>query len=730
MSRSSVRDMIVALSASVPGGACLGWTNPLYADWTLAPALQSTIDLLPLLGIPLVVLLGWHLFSVRKLVYKLRAEIDTRSQAQETLKRNRESLARAQAIAHLGNWDWDLKTGSFTCSDEVFRIFGLSPDGSLPSLEAYLNTFQPEERQRFHTALKRQQDGDKSPIRQERRIVRPNGDIRTVREVAEVQIGQHGRPEHIMGTIYDVTGRIRAENALRASEERFRSLAQSAKDAIISTDFEGKILFWNTGAKVIFGFSEAESLGQKLALIIPERYRQAHALGMQRVSETGCFKSSDSIRELVGLRRDGSEFPLEISMASWLSGEKRFFSAIIRDISSRRRLEQEQDRAFQVRITISALLETALEPLSLSVQLNVALDIIQSIPWLSSPRQGLIYLVDSASGHMVPGSQRGILPDDTNEDKLLEAQDELARFLWQPALAEHRIIFVTPEMEQRTNIPPCGRYCIPITYNDRLLGAMVLFRAEGVQRNSDEEEGVLQTIAHTLAGIIERRRMEGILEQTTLALRETRLEIIRRLGRASEFRDNETGLHVVRMSHYAAVLGKAAGMSPAECELILHAAPMHDVGKIGIPDTILRKPGKLTKDEFDIMRKHAEIGASMLFGYEDEPLKTAHVMALTHHERWDGTGYPSGLKGEEIPLVGRICAVADVFDALTTARPYKKAWSPEEATAEIQRSAGTHFDPEIVKLFMENLPDIIEIMHTYADPETEEHPFVQAHSTE
>ncbi|MBF0152768.1 MAG: PAS domain S-box protein [Magnetococcales bacterium] len=688
--------------------------------WIQREAIEELIEFLPFLGVPLVVLFGWHHFSVRKLVRKLRAEIDVRSRAQEELKKSRESLAKAQAIAHLGNWDWDLKTGSFVCSDEVFRILGLSTETVFSSLEAYLNTFQPTDQQRFRRALEGQQGGDKGPIRQERQLARPNGDLRTVREVAEVMCDGHGRPERIVGTIYDVTGRIRAEHALRASEERFRSLAQSAKDAILSSDAEGKILFWNTGAQNIFGFSAAESLGKKIDIIIPQRFREAHASGMRRMGETGHFKSPDNIRELVGLRKDGTEFPLEISMASWLSGEKRYFSAIIRDISGRRQLEQEQDRAFQVRITISALLETALEPLSLTVQLDVALAIIHSIPWLATPGQGVIFLVDAVSGELLPSSHRGIARRETMGDGLDESTGGLQRLLWQPALTERRIVFISPDMEQRTGIPKCGRYCVPISYNNRLLGALVLFRTDGRHRHAEEEEGVLQTIAHTLAGIIERRHMEGVLERTTQALRETRLEIIRRLGRASEFRDNETGLHIIRMSHYAVVLGKAIGMTPVECELILHAAPMHDVGKIGIPDTILRKPGRLTQEEIQVMRKHAEIGASMLFGYEDEPLKTAHIMALTHHERWDGTGYPSGLKGEEIPLMGRICAVADVFDALTTARPYKKAWSPEDAAAEIQRSSGTHFDPMIVQLFAENLPEILEIMNAYADPSPED----------
>ncbi|MBF0177164.1 MAG: PAS domain S-box protein [Magnetococcales bacterium] len=678
--------------------------------------MRDIVYLLPYLVFPLLFVLGWHYHTTEKLVRKLRREIRDRAQAQEELNVSRDSLAKAQAIAHLGNWEWDLKSGAFVCSDEVFRILGISPKPPVFSIEEYLRSFSPTEGQNFREELVRRQSGDSAPLRMERTLMQPGGETRVVREVTEVLCDQSGQAGRIMGTIYDVTGRIRAENALRASEERFRTLAQSAKDAIISCDADGKVLFWNTGAQVMFGFEEAEILGRDLEMIVPPRYREAHRSGMQRHRETAVFNAPESVLELVGLRKDGTEFPIEISMATWVSGENRYYSAILRDITGRRRLEQEQDRAFQVRITISALLETALEPLTLSAQLEVALAIIHSIPWLAAPGQGVIFLVDATSGMLLPGAQKGLGRGAISGAMPEMLTADLTQLLWQPALDEQKIVFVTPAMESHVGALRHGRYCVPITYHGRLLGALVLFRSGGERPHADEEEGVLLTIGHTLAGIIERRRMEEMLEQTTQALRETRLEIIRRLGRASEFRDNETGMHVVRMSHYAVVLGKAAGMSPVECELILHAAPMHDVGKIGIPDTILRKPGRLTDEEIVTMRKHAEIGASMLFGYEDEPLKTAHIMALTHHERWDGTGYPSGLKGEEIPLVGRICAVADVFDALTTPRPYKSAWSVEEATGEIQRSAGTHFDPRLVRLFLENLPEIFEIMRTYADP--------------
>lgn len=213
----------------------------------------------------------------------------------------------------------------------------------------------------------------------------------------------------------------------------------------------------------------------------------------------------------------------------------------------------------------------------------------------------------------------------------------------------------------------------------------------------------------------QRRDMEEQINLRTVELNETRGEIIRRLGRAAEFRDNETGMHVIRMSHYCRIIAKAVGFSDKEADLLLNAAPMHDVGKIGIPDRILLKPGKLDDEEWGIMKQHPEFGANIIGEHDSELLKAAHIIALTHHEKWNGQGYPNGLAGEEIPLVGRIVAVADVFDALTTERPYKDAWPVEKAVNLIKEESGQHFDAEIVDAFLDKLPEILEVKEKYSE---------------
>ncbi len=211
------------------------------------------------------------------------------------------------------------------------------------------------------------------------------------------------------------------------------------------------------------------------------------------------------------------------------------------------------------------------------------------------------------------------------------------------------------------------------------------------------------------------QHLEDLVQERTDELNDTRIEIIRRLGRAAEFKDNETGTHVIRMSWFARFLAQEIGQPEPWCELLYNAAPMHDIGKIGIPDRVLLKPGKLDAEEWEIMKKHAQYGADIIGEHPSPILQMAKEVAITHHEKWNGSGYPNGLKGDQIPLSGRIVAVADVFDALTSERPYKAAWPEEKAIALLREEAGQHFDPSLIEPFINILPKIREVQDKYRD---------------
>lgn len=231
---------------------------------------------------------------------------------------------------------------------------------------------------------------------------------------------------------------------------------------------------------------------------------------------------------------------------------------------------------------------------------------------------------------------------------------------------------------------------------------------------------VLQRVKTHIALHDQQRALYQKVKEQTVEINKSKLETIRSLGRAAEFKDNETGMHVFRMSQYCHVLALADGMTEEDAELLRDAATMHDVGKIGIPDNVLLKPGKLTPHERKVMEKHVEIGVEILgqqSAHHDNSklLNLAIDVAQYHHERWDGAGYPNGVKGEDIPLVGRIAAIADVFDALTSERPYKAAWSVERAVDLMVSEKGKHFDPVLVDLFVTKLDKLVAIKEAFKD---------------
>lgn len=224
------------------------------------------------------------------------------------------------------------------------------------------------------------------------------------------------------------------------------------------------------------------------------------------------------------------------------------------------------------------------------------------------------------------------------------------------------------------------------------------------------EVGAVDYITKPISPAIVRARVHTHLSLVHAdELKRSRLQVVERLGRAAEYKDNETGLHVKRMSHYAQLIALAAGCDPIWAEELLHAAPMHDIGKIGIADSVLLKPGRLDDAEMAAMRLHARIGAEIIGDCDSTLLQLAKEVALYHHEKWDGTGYPEGLVAEAIPLSARIVALADVFDALTSKRPYKDAWPVAEAMEYIKSQQGLHFDPMLVPLLEQQLEQLLVI---------------------
>lgn len=244
----------------------------------------------------------------------------------------------------------------------------------------------------------------------------------------------------------------------------------------------------------------------------------------------------------------------------------------------------------------------------------------------------------------------------------------------------------------------------PIARDDLLVNVANASRRRELEIENRTHRERLESLVEERTAVLSATKDD--LERSEQELRVSREETIRRLAIAAELRDNETGRHVDRMSHYAAVLGSCVLDSQATEELRL-ASLLHDVGKIGIPDEILRKPGPLTRDQFDVMMTHTDLGRRILADSESTVLRLAASIAHAHHEWFDGSGYPSGFRGEEIPFEGRIAAIADVFDALTTDRIYRPRFSVSEAVEMMRAERGSHFDPRLLDLFLDRLPEVL-----------------------
>ncbi len=264
------------------------------------------------------------------------------------------------------------------------------------------------------------------------------------------------------------------------------------------------------------------------------------------------------------------------------------------------------------------------------------------------------------------------------------------------------------EIDKQTGYRTRSLLAVPLfDKNENVIGVIqVVNKKKGFFTNNDAE--LLILISNYIGSTLEN----AILYEK---LNDTKIKLVYKLSTAAEFKDEETSLHTKRVAFYSAVIAGAYGLSRDDVENLIVTAPMHDVGKIGIPDNIIKKNGKLTDEEFDIIKTHTTIGYNLLQDDENEILQEAAIIARDHHEKWNGRGYPKGIAEEEISLHGRIVAVADVFDALTSRRPYKEPWSVEKALNLLKKESGIHFDPNLVELFMKNRDEVMDIHEKYKE---------------
>ena len=380
--------------------------------------------------------------------------------------------------------------------------------------------------------------------------------------------------------------------------------------------------------------------------------------------------------------------------------------------ADRDRVEIERSRLHDRQRALLAITRSALGEQDLQRFLEHTLDALAAIPWLETEGGGGLFLTN-LQGELVRVAERGMDEERREECTRLAPGSCACAQTAEPDGPLFFPVLEAPHCPRRWDDEGVGLHALPLVEDGRLIGVLGVVLRSGHQPVAGEDE-FMADVAVAVTQLVVRRQTDAALRVNRLEVQQARNDMIHKLGIASEFRDTETGMHVLRMAKYAAAIAEAMGCDAETRERIEQAAPMHDVGKIGIEDAILRKPGKLTAEEFETMKAHTTIGASILGG-NDPLIAAAREIALTHHEKWDGSGYPNGLAGEAIPLSGRICAVADVFDALTMERPYKRPWSEEDAVKLIEESAGGHFDPAVVAAFLSVLPEIRDIRVRYRD---------------
>ena len=488
--------------------------------------------------------------------------------------------------------------------------------------------------------------------------------------------------------VRDITERKVAEQALMEGEARLRAIVQTANDAVVTMNKDQIIVDWNMAAETIFGYSSVEALGMVISQIVPKQLRNKQATGIARAL-AGEQQVFGKMIEVMGLSKDGREFPIEMTLAEWKTQAGVFFTGIIRDVSERKRREIEM----QAISTLSAAMR------SVPNRAEILLVIVEQLSSLLQCEAISAEIIDPVTGDAVVEAAYGIWEPFVNLRQA--AGTGLNKIIQETRQPYHK-----NHLRQDANLFAPGYICgqiravagVPLYTHDRLIGFLWMGRKKEI---AEPEVRLLTAVADIAANAIHRATLHEQTQKdaTDLALAyDTTLE---GWAQALEMRDQETEGHARRVVKMTIDLASAMGVTGVDLVHVRRGALLHDVGKMGIPDTILLKPGTLNDREWEIMRRHPEY--AFQFMRQIDYLNQAIDIPYCHHEKWDGTGYPRGLQGEGIPLLARIFSVIDVWDALTSDRTYRKAWSSEQAKRYIAEQAGKHFDPRVVAVFLENI---------------------------
>ncbi|MDT8898347.1 GAF domain-containing protein [Thermanaerothrix sp. 4228-RoL] len=666
-------------------------------------------------------------------------DITARKAAEEALREAHRALERAQAIAHLGSWAFDLATNRLTWSGEMYRILDLDPRHE-PSYLTFMERVHPEDCERVEQAWQAGLAGQPSTL--EFRLIL--GDrIKWVEERIEIERDDDGVPLRLVGYTQDITARKAAERRIQTQLEILRALYEGAQRLASSPNLEDVATAAAQACVEIFGLQVAwvglaETDGRVRLLsqyppdhpyprsirvrwdetpegmgpvgrairsgqpqITPDHATDSRFVPWREIALSLGLRSNAALPLInrgrvlgaLALYSDRADFFDDEHLATLQTFAHQAAAALENAHlyeEAQRRLERVQalrriDMAITSSLDLRLTLEVALDEIMEQLQVDAACVL------LHDPRTSTL---DYFLG-------RGFRTPALQYTHLMWGKGLAGR-----AAAERRLIHV-PDLKARDDVFPNSPdfaaegfvvyYAVPLVAEGQVKGVLELFQRQAIERD-DEWREFLDVLAGQLGIAIHNATLLANLQQTTQALLRAYDATIEGWSYALDLRDKETEGHTQRVTELALRLARALGLSGEALVHLRRGALLHDIGKMGVPDSILHKPGPLTDEEWVLMRRHPVFAYEMLSRIEY--LRPALDIPYCHHEKWDGTGYPRGLKGEEIPLAARIFAVVDVWDALTSDRPYRPAWTREQAMAYLREQAGKHFDPHIVEVFL------------------------------
>ncbi len=493
-----------------------------------------------------------------------------------------------------------------------------------------------------------------------------------------------------------------AETATRVSEERFRGLAQTATDAIITISSDGAVTFFNKAAEQIFGYLSTEVVSQNVDILMPEEFKEQHSNGIIRFLDTRKPSILGTTVELQGRRKKGGIFPIELSLSEVQIDEKTSFTAIIRDITQRVLVQEQITKQIDRISALQKIDQAILGSVDLEVTLEVILDQVRNQLGVDA---AAISLLNQLTLQLEYSSGIGFLTSVLEHPNLKLGEGHAGR-----AALERQMIYIENLYEDGGDQVRAPRlidegfmsyFVIPLITKGQIKGVLEVFHRKLFEY--DQEWVIyLESLASQIAIAVENSALFTSLERSNFDLILAYDATIKGWANALELKDLETKGHSQRVLDLTLRLARQMGIRDQDIVHIQRGALLHDIGKMGVPDSILQKPGKLTKEEWQIMKEHPGYAFNWLSSIDF--LRPAMEIPYSHHEKWDGSGYPRGLQGEQIPLSARIFSVVDVWDALTSDRPYRKAWSKEKAVDHIQKQSGEHFDPRVVEVFLKSNP--------------------------